>query len=259
MKKKILLFLLAINLATFSQSKKTFCGKIQYTQILNFGFEFIEEYELVFTNNWSYSEEINVKKKESFKTSIKENGGVSNVNVVGRKNETPNFYYNTNKDFFFRINFSDNIFIVKEDLNFSDWKFINETKKIANFECKKAMITFRGRTFFAWYTLSIALPYGPWKARGLPGLILEFYEENDNFHIYTKKITVSDTLDCNKNLPNTQLLQAISIKKFLKEREKLIALDFEKMSSRQSKGAKPIRIDKNCEDCNKGLEIFDEN
>ena len=60
------------------------------------------------------------------------------------------------------------------------WKFVNETKKISKFNCKKATATFRGRKYIAWYTQEIPLPYGPWKIQGLPGMILEV-KTDDNF------------------------------------------------------------------------------
>lgn len=53
-----------------------------------------------------------------------------------------------------------------------DWKISNETKTILGFPCKKATATFRGRKYTAWYTEDIAVSQGPWKLRGLPGLIL---------------------------------------------------------------------------------------
>lgn len=160
--------------------------------------------------------------------------------------------------FFFRDNFSDNIFIVNEVPSFPKWNLINETKKIGEFECKKAVVNFRGRTYFAWYTLKIPLPFGPWKARGLPGIILEFYETDYVFHIIAKKIIINNQTSLNITLPKKEIEDAISIEQYLMEKEKIKDLFFQKRSSKQPKGSKPIKRDKNFEDCGKGLEIFDE-
>ena len=58
-----------------------------------------------------------------------------------------------------------------------EWKLNKETKNIGKFNCKKATCSFRGRNYTAWYTLEVPLPYGPWKLQGLPGVILEAYDE----------------------------------------------------------------------------------
>jgi hypothetical protein len=105
------------------------------------------------------------------------------------------------------------------------------------------------------------LPFGPWKARGLPGIILEFYETDYAFHTIAKKIIINNQTSLNVTLPIKEIREAISIDEYLVEKEKIKDLFFQKLSSKQPKGSKPIKRDKNfedCEDCSKGLEIFDE-
>ena len=62
------------------------------------------------------------------------------------------------------------------------WKLINEEKEILSQKCFKAITSFRGRNFIAWYTKDIPINDGPYKFSGLPGLILEVYDDNENFH-----------------------------------------------------------------------------
>ncbi|MDT0691201.1 GLPGLI family protein [Salegentibacter sp. F188] len=69
-----------------------------------------------------------------------------------------------------------------------DWELKKRTKKIGNFKAKKAIGEFRGRTYTAWYTTEIPLPYGPWKLQGLPGLILEAYDESKEMYLYFKNV-----------------------------------------------------------------------
>jgi len=78
------------------------------------------------------------------------------------------------------------------------WSLENETKKIGDFNCKKAVGDFRGRQYTAWYTVEIPVPYGPWKLLGLPGLILEVYDTNKELYIYFKNIEYPNTKN---NLP----------------------------------------------------------
>ena len=48
-----------------------------------------------------------------------------------------------------------------------------ETKKIGKYLCKKATAVFRGTDVEAYYTTEIPISAGPFKFKGLPGLILE--------------------------------------------------------------------------------------
>ena len=77
---------------------------------------------------------------------------------------------------------------VKEIAPKINWKVEKETKKIGNFNCKKATTNFRGRNYTAWFTTDVPLPFGPWKLNGLPGLILEAYDANKSVYWYFKSV-----------------------------------------------------------------------
>lgn len=62
-----------------------------------------------------------------------------------------------------------------------------ETKKIGKYVCKKATATFRGTDIEAWYTIDIPVPLGPYKFKGLPGLILEVKTLGINKRLWTVK------------------------------------------------------------------------
>ena len=68
------------------------------------------------------------------------------------------------------------------------WNLENEKKKIDSFECYKANTWFKGRKYIAWYCPQIPIPDGPWKLGGLPGLILEAYDENKDLYFIVKRI-----------------------------------------------------------------------
>lgn len=56
------------------------------------------------------------------------------------------------------------------------WALQEGDTLIAGYSCHKATTRFRGRDYTAWYCESIPLSYGPYKFRGLPGLILCLYD-----------------------------------------------------------------------------------
>lgn len=61
------------------------------------------------------------------------------------------------------------------------WKLLEGDTIIAGYACKKAQTALFGRTYTAWYTPEINLPYGPYKFHGLPGLVVHVVDTQNNF------------------------------------------------------------------------------
>ena len=61
------------------------------------------------------------------------------------------------------------------------WKISDETKNIGNFMAQKATANFGGRHWEAWFSTELPFSEGPYKFRGLPGLILELKDSNENY------------------------------------------------------------------------------
>ena len=62
--------------------------------------------------------------------------------------------------------------IYEEDVPELEWEITGEHGTVASFDCQKAECDFRGRRWEAWFTTEIPVGEGPWKLRGLLGLIL---------------------------------------------------------------------------------------
>lgn len=62
------------------------------------------------------------------------------------------------------------------------WNFVNETKIIQGYNCKKAVGKYHHKTIVAWYTEEIPISDGPYTFKNLPGLVLEAYDSKDYFH-----------------------------------------------------------------------------
>ena len=56
------------------------------------------------------------------------------------------------------------------------WKVGDSIKTVLGYECIKATADYHGRMWTAWFAPEIPIHDGPWKLRGLPGLILEASE-----------------------------------------------------------------------------------
>ncbi|MGK6341355.1 GLPGLI family protein [Chryseobacterium sp. DT-3] len=62
-----------------------------------------------------------------------------------------------------------------------NWIITNETKKVENYTLQKALTRFGGRDWTAWFCKDIPFNEGPYKFRGLPGLIFELSDSKKNF------------------------------------------------------------------------------
>ncbi len=79
-----------------------------------------------------------------------------------------------------------------------DWKVEKENKKVENIILQKASTNFGGRKWTAWYNTEIPFQEGPYKFRGLPGLIFEVYDSENIFHYsMVKSQNLSNTYETN--------------------------------------------------------------
>jgi len=98
------------------------------------------------------------------------------------------------------------------------WEILNERKDIRGFKSQLAKtITDTGETFFAWFTDDIAIPDGPFRFKGLSGLVLEVYNKNRTIEIYATDIRKSEEIIEPLNYGND--VKAKSKKQFLEARK----------------------------------------
>lgn len=72
--------------------------------------------------------------------------------------------------------------LIEEDYTRQDWTLKDSTKTLLGYPCQLATCCYHGRDYQAWFTSEIAIDNGPWKFKGLPGLILEVYDTKDHYH-----------------------------------------------------------------------------
>lgn len=72
------------------------------------------------------------------------------------------------------------------------WTSGDSTKTIMGYECIMATADYHGRRWTAWFAPEIPVQEGPWKLRGLPGLILEASEPKGHHSFVADGIEQSD-------------------------------------------------------------------
>jgi len=96
---------------------------------------------------------------------------------------------------------------IKEDCFVTDslkgwqWLFSNNSKNILDYQCYKAykineyikdssgMKTWESDSTIVWYTEQLKMPFGPYEYLGLPGIVLEVYDQNRmGMHVLATKI-----------------------------------------------------------------------
>lgn len=75
-----------------------------------------------------------------------------------------------------------NKYRITETTQLPQWNIVaDSTARILGYNCTLATTHYKGRTWRAWFTEDIPLPYGPWKLCGLPGLVLRAADASRQF------------------------------------------------------------------------------
>lgn len=69
------------------------------------------------------------------------------------------------------------LYLTEEALPKIDWKTTKDTASFSGLHCQKATAHFKGRNWIAWYAPELPFQSGPWKLNGLPGLIVQAYDD----------------------------------------------------------------------------------
>lgn len=108
----------------------------------------------------------------------------------------------------------------EENLDLFDWTLSDETDVIHGYPVQKATTNFGGREWIAWFTPEIPISDGPYKFRGLPGLILHI-EDSRQHHIFKiESIARSDSESQNIYLLTRSNIIKTNKQQFFKIRER---------------------------------------
>ncbi|MDX9697263.1 MAG: GLPGLI family protein [Bacteroidales bacterium] len=182
----VIIFFLPNNI--YSQSKLTSEILVEYDMILDLNNLTHYNAYLYFNSSNAYFEYKPVESYNSLEE-VQDNDNEASLNLIDSTTVQLTIDKINNKVLEKRKPvFSKKMYVVEEDIPKIQWTLAEETKKINEFSCKKALTTFRGRKYEVWYCPELPFNYGPWKLSGLPGLILEANDDKNQVVFNVKKI-----------------------------------------------------------------------
>lgn len=251
---QFLFVILIFNSMSYSQSLK-----VKYQQQFENGsVKFDEIYDLIITDTISAYIERDKIGKHGLKGS--EDGEV----FLFEKNKKLHrkYYLNFKDKFLFSEEYYGEQLLIREtdSLLNKKWTYIDSTKVINQYKCKLAKKEFRGRTYNVWYTTDIPIDYGPWKLYGLPGLILEAYDNKNEFSIIALELS-SLTSEEKQELIESNILKdylkqkVYSIDEFQNKLAEHRQIILNRISNSLPRNA-ANNLNIGCEDCDEGLENY---
>ncbi|UKB82330.1 GLPGLI family protein [Chryseobacterium sp. MEBOG06] len=117
----------------------------------------------------------------------------TNAGAIPKYPKSVGSVYKTNEKLLVSLPVGKYIFTYEEPK--LQWEILKDTKDIKGFKTRLAKaITDTGDIYFAWFTNDIEIPDGPFRFKGLSGLVLEVYNKNKTIEIYATEIKKSDEL-----------------------------------------------------------------
>ena len=225
---KILLILFFLSNSIFSQENKVLDS-----------LKFVCEYELIFqtdSNNSekkysermlllignNYSRFVSKNKKDRYRLGIEMIKNSIKTGTPGDMRLLPRSQF----DFHIYKNFENNeiitydeaateYYVYTESDYYLDWCLEDEKLEVMNYNCQKATLNYYGREFIAWFTNEIPISEGPYKFKGLPGLIVKIYDTKNHYDFTLKSFSKVKNIEY-LNLPDEEGHIEVTRKEFRK-------------------------------------------
>lgn len=211
--KLIQLFFLLFSVVIFSQVNNRFVYEYKMAPDINRRDSIVTNY-MNLDSDGKVSYFYNAKKYE-MDSIMRATGKVNNLLGMGRYDQNLNYEIrknnnNTATDFYSKFS-GVNVWIPeKEDIQ---WTLVNESKKIGMWNCQKAITNYKGRTWEAWFTDEVPISDGPYKFRGLPGLIVSIKDEENN-HFF-ELIQIKKIHEIFTGISENKMLKKLTMKDFI--------------------------------------------
>jgi len=228
LKIKLLLTLLILSNSTFSQ-KKNVIDTIK----------FICEYELRFQTDSNNSEKkysegmlllignnhsrfVSKNKKDRYRLGIEmienavKTGTTLDMRLLPRTQFDFHIYKNfQNNEITTYDEIATDYYVYTENSYYLDWCLEDEKLELMGYTCQKATVNCYGREFIAWFTNEIPISDGPYKFKGLPGLIVKISDTKNHYDFTLKSFSKIETIEY-LTLPDEEGHIEVSRKEFRK-------------------------------------------
>lgn len=176
-------------------------------------------FKLYASKDLSVSRLESIGKREESSWGTKEDGSLTYTANASKLPARSDLYVNINKGI---IRMVSTIRGTTQQINDTppslDWHITEESKEIGKYIAIKAEVNFRGRDFEAWFTPEIPIFAGPWKLHGLPGLILEVKDIEEENLWYARNIKYPAEFDSEILVVNPDKIdEEVSLQEGLKQ------------------------------------------
>ncbi|MGO4905494.1 GLPGLI family protein [Flavobacterium sp. W20_MBD1_R3] len=123
--------------------------------------------------------------------------------------------------------------LVKDKIVYPKWDILDEYKVISGYKSQKATAFINDRTWSVFFTNELKISCGPWRLIGLPGVVLEAYE---NTNIYTFKLAKIEKTNEILNEPKLDKKSTFNefVEKAVKQKQNELTFMFSQMGDETS-------------------------
>lgn len=141
---------------------------------------------LIFNDSLTFSYYYFIEKKDPYKN-VKKFGDIvldqSGYCDIRSKTIYRSVVYRDNKDNFF----------MTDTVKSKDWHFFSDTINILGYKCLSALaVSDKNDSLLVWYNTAIKTPAGPVNYAGVPGLVMEVFDQARKKHLIATKIEKTD-------------------------------------------------------------------
>ena len=90
--------------------------------------------------------------------------------------------HRNNSDEYYQYDLLENTVLQLQMTADQKWNLSTEKKKVQDINLQKAVTVWGGRNWSAWFSTEIPFQEGPYKFHGVAGLIVEIYDDRNNYH-----------------------------------------------------------------------------
>lgn len=212
MKKTIILFAIIFYVHPHLFSQALLTDTSNYSAVYNYEYQQDstdidskknEKMELLIGEKYSLFESINGKYNDSIKKVLGKNTDVSFVvsqAIIQSKRSRFNFrILKTDEETLVYDSYFSDKFSYKDEEKLN-WEITNTKQEISGYSCTLAKTVFAGRHYNAWFTSEIPISDGPYKFKGLPGLIVKIEDVKKHYTFELESFEkTKKTFDFDKN------------------------------------------------------------